>query len=321
MNKKLLLVGLLLAAPIYADQQLMASSLINPFTIGIVSGAIFTAGTLLLLQAQAERTFLRHTVIGLVRMQDDIQGLDRILAELDYYVDSNQFFGVLLLINSSGGSFGTAAALHREILLRKNKKPIVAFIENSCCAAAYYVASACDFIAASPCAEVGSIGVLYPHAYLDSTQYYMLEGSGIMQGTWQPDGLQAGAYKMAQLPMRPMNDEERQMEQNFIDDIYNTMCSDIALARDLDITTSDLWANGKLFTAHSAAAVGLVDVLGSLAQTKSALLQLFKDRRIQVPGKIVLLEKKTQSWFSTMQTMFEKTLGNQAQSNIRSPIV
>lgn len=139
-----------------------------------------------------------------------------------------------------------------------------------------------------------------------------------MQGSWQPDGLQAGAYKMAELPMRPMNDGERQMEQNLIDDIYNTMCTDIALARDLDLTTSDEWADGKLFAAHRAAAVGLVDVLGSLTDTKSALQQLFKERGIKVPGRIALLEMKEQGWLPSWRTLFQKTLGNQAQFNIRS---
>lgn len=317
MKIKFLLASLLLIQCPTAKTMGVSSGLANPFAVGLAAGALATAGTVLWLRVRTERIFLRHTVIGLVRI-NDIQNLDQTLDDIEYFADSNQFYGIMLLINSDGGNFGTAAALHRELLMQKKKKPIVAYIENKCCAAAYYIASACDLIVASPCAEVGSIGVIYPHAYLDAPQYYMLEGVGVMQGNWQPDALQAGAYKMAGLPMRPMNDNERQMQQALIDDMYQTMCTDIAQARGLSLEATGQWADGQLFTARYAATVGLVDLLGALTHGKIAMQQIFKDRCIKVPGRIVLLEKSDQQWLPTWRSLFEKTLGNQAQSNIRA---
>ncbi len=322
MKHILLLSGLLLASlPLKAQQNPavpLAYSLMNPFTIGMATGAIFTAGTMLWLRARAERLFLWHTVVGHVHINEGRCTVANILEEIEYFANSSQFYGILLTIDVAKGSFGTAAALHREIMLQKKKKPIVAFIENCCCAAGYYIASACDLIVASPCAQMGGIGVLYPHAYLDEPQYSMIEGAGIMQGNWQSDALQAGDYKMADLPMRPMNDHERLMQQNFIDDIYQTMCQDIAQARKLDITTTDIWANGQIFTANYASTIGLVDLLGSLAHVKVAMQQIFLDRKIKVPGRIVFLELASKRWFPTWQQLFEKTVGNQAQSHIRS---
>ncbi len=320
MKTKLLLAGLLISSPILANQQSpvpLSSILLSQFTIGLATGAIFTAGTMLWLRARAER-ILSHTAVGLIRVTGEIENLDELLSDIEFFSNSSQFYAILLIINSSGGNLGTAAALHRELIIQKRKKPIVVFVEKNCCAAAYYVASACDLIIASPCAEVGGIGVIYPHAYLDNPQYFMLEGAGIMQGTWQSDTVQAGSYKMAEIAMRPMNDNERQMEQNLVDDMYQTICGDIAQSRELSLTTTDQWADGQLFTARYASTIGLIDALGSLADSKVVLQHLFKDRGIKVPGKIVFLEKPIHGWLSSITNMFKKTLHNQAQLNIRA---
>ncbi len=68
---------------------------------------------------------------------------------------------IILNFDSPGGQASGIAELAGMIKEASQKKPIIAYVDDMAASAAYWLASACDHIAASKTAMVGSIGAVY----------------------------------------------------------------------------------------------------------------------------------------------------------------
>ncbi|MFO7967007.1 MAG: signal peptide peptidase SppA [Archaeoglobaceae archaeon] len=162
---------------------------------------------------------------------------------------------VVLRINSPGGSAASSQELYQEVLkVRENGKVVVASMGDSATSGGYYVACGADKIIANPGTITGSIGVIFSQLqYSELMEKYGVEANVI----------KSGEYKDIGSPYRNMTEEDREVLQNMVDDIYNQFVNAVVEGRNMNRSKVLELADGKIFTGRQAQEKGLVDELGN----------------------------------------------------------
>jgi protease-4 len=162
---------------------------------------------------------------------------------------------ILVRMNTPGGSTGATQEVAEEMdKVRSSGKPIVISMGDECASAGYWLASKGNYIFANPATITGSIGV-----YMD---YNNIEGLMDKLGI-RNEKIKSGAHKDIMSMSRPMTEEERQMLQAMVDDIYNQFVRTVADGRHLDESKVRAIADGRILTGKQAQADGLVDAMGN----------------------------------------------------------
>ena len=71
-----------------------------------------------------------------------------------------------------------------------------------------------------------------------------------------------------------MTEEEERYLQNLADENYYQFIKDVSDARNIDISESEIWANGKVFLASQAKEINLIDQIGTLTDAKNLIKKL-----------------------------------------------
>jgi protease-4 len=159
---------------------------------------------------------------------------------------------LIVRINSPGGTITASDTLYREIhefKLRK-KIPVIAAIMDVGASGGYYVALAADTIVANPTAVTGSIGVVM----------LTVDAQGLMQKLGvAPLAIKSGAMKDAGSPFRALTPAERAVFQDVIEDMFGRFVMRIVQSRKIPDARVRAFADGRIYTADQALALGLVD--------------------------------------------------------------
>lgn len=172
--------------------------------------------------------------------------------------DDSEVKAVVLRINSPGGTVTASDILHHELeaFRQKTGKKVIVSIMDLGASGGYYVAVGADKIVAHPTTVTGSIGVIM----LTVNVQGLLEKIGVT-GT----AIKSGPKKDMGSPLRPMTDEERQLFQGIINQMYDQFVSVVAAGRkNLTIDQVRKAADGRVYTAQQALDLGLVDQIGYL---------------------------------------------------------
>lgn len=167
----------------------------------------------------------------------------------------DQVKAVVLRLDSPGGS--AAATQEAAVEMKRLKeagKPVIVSMGDTAASGAYWLASQGDTVYANPSTITGSIGV-----YIS---YYDLQGLSQKLGVSE-EKIKSGAHKDIFSPFRPMTDEERQMTQGMVNDMYNQFVAVVADGRHMDEAQVRSLADGRVFTGEQAQQLGLVDKLGN----------------------------------------------------------
>ncbi len=184
-------------------------------------------------------------------------GADVIVRQLDRARRDRSIKAVVLRINSPGGSAAASQEIYQEVMkLRKARKPVVASMGDVAASGGYYVAAAADKIMANGSTMTGSIGVIME--FLNLQGLYEKVGLGTVT-------LKSGRFKDIGSATRPLTEDERQLLQAMIDDVYDQFVSDIVAGRKV-LSREDVrrLADGRIFTGRQAKKLKLVDELGNL---------------------------------------------------------
>ena len=178
--------------------------------------------------------------------------LARVQEELRKAEDDDQVRALIVRINSPGGTITASDTIYREIheFKRRRKLPVIAAIMDVGASGGYYAALAADTIVAHPTAVTGSIGVVM----LTVNAQGLMEKVGV-----SPLAIKSGAMKDAGSPFRALSADERAVFQGVIDEMYARFVSLIAAARKLPEARVRAFADGRIYTAEQALALGLVD--------------------------------------------------------------
>ncbi len=183
----------------------------------------------------------------------------RVREELKKAEEDDRIRALVLKINSPGGTITASDIIYREISAFKARRkiPVVAAMMDVAASGGYYVALAADTIVAHPTTVTGSIGVMM----LTVNAEGLLSKVGVA-----PLTIKSGAMKDMGSPFRALSEEERKIFQDVIDDLYRRFVLLIARERRLPEEKVRELADGRIFTAEQAKALGLVDRVGYLEE-------------------------------------------------------
>lgn len=184
------------------------------------------------------------------------------LETLRRYRDRDGVEGLVLEIRSPGGTVGASQALYREIrAYREDGLPVVAWIGDVGASGGYYAAVAADTILALPGSITGSIGVImqFPNAR------GLLEKAGL-----GVEIVKSGEHKDAGSPLRPLDESDREVFQELVDDTYGQFLDAVATGRGLDRDSARVLADGRVYSGERAVRVGLIDGIATLPEAMDA---------------------------------------------------
>lgn len=189
--------------------------------------------------------------------------LARVREELSRAEKDEKVRAVVLRINSPGGTITASDVIYREIreFKARRKIPVVAAMMDVAASGGYYAALAADQIFAHPTTVTGSIGVIM----ITVNAQGLLEKIGVA-----PLAIKSGPLKDAGSPFRGLTPEERAVFQAVIDDMYGRFVRLVAESRKIPEAKVRGFADGRIYTAEQARALGLVDRVGYLDEAVAA---------------------------------------------------
>lgn len=190
---------------------------------------------------------------------DSVATSERVISDLEQAANRADVKSILLRINSPGGSAAASQEIYQKIRdIREDGKPVVVSMGDMAASGGYYIASAADEIVALDATITGSIGVIVQASNLQE----LFDKIGI-----KPETIKSGKHKDMFSPNRALTDEERQMAQDMVMDIYNQFVDDVLAGRKdkgLDKAALLKVADGRILTGKQAQKAKLVDRTGTM---------------------------------------------------------
>ncbi len=180
----------------------------------------------------------------------------RFIKNLNKYKKDKNIKAIVININSPGGAVGPSQDIYNAIkkAREETKKPIICVTTGIMASGAYYSAVGCDKIVASSGSLVGSIGVIMEFANLEK----LYDWAKIKRFT-----ITSGKFKDSGNEFRTMRDDEKELFQSMISEVYQEFRLTVKEARRLDDKTLDNYADGRVFTGTKAVKLGFADQVGN----------------------------------------------------------
>ena len=131
--------------------------------------------------------------------------------------------------------------------------PTVAYATDTCASGGYWIASGCDELWARDASLVGSIGVVGSRPNAAG----LADKLGISY-----EQFTAGDYKDAGVPLREIEEDEREYLQGIIDGYYDQFVETVSEGRDMD-PAAIRETEARVYLGTDALEIGLVDELGT----------------------------------------------------------
>lgn len=243
-------------------------------------GPMFIIG----IKNQYAEYFENKAKVGLVAIRGALTNAGKHIKDLKTVFEDTAIKAILLIIDSPGGAAGTSQAVFLELKSLKALYPdkyVVGLVENISASGGYYIASATDYIIATPAAFIGSIGSYIVHPCVKEF---------IEQYKLRYEVIKSGEYKASMDPFLELTESQRELFQNLSDNVYQQFIADVAAQRPHLSKDTKVWAEGKIFTGQQALKLGLIDELGY----QSAAIRVLKENaHIEGPIDWVRPARKT----------------------------
>jgi protease-4 len=235
----------------------------HPILLGlfILTGIffLFLGGVSLLIssiisQSSESDLFSQKEGVGIVELKGLIVSSEQVLKHLREFRNSQNVKAVVLRIESPGGAVGAAQEIYQEVIRTNEVKPVVASMGSMGASGGYYAALGAETIFANPGTMTGSIGVIVKFPNLEG----LFEKIG-----YKSEVVKSGPLKDVGAGDRPLSEEERNLMQELIDNVYGQFVRDIAVTREMDEDTVHELADGRIYTGEQAKELGLIDSLGN----------------------------------------------------------
>ena len=227
-----------------------------------------------------EGTLSRNEILHL-EINGVIMNGKKFLSQLKKYKKDNSIKAIVIDINSPGGAVGPCQEIYYEILRAKKetKKPVVCVSTGLIASGGYYSALACDKIVVAPGAMIGSIGVIMEFANLEK----LYDWAKISRYT-----ITSGRFKDSGAEYRSMRDDERELFQNMINEVYQQFKQTVATSRNLDEKVVAEYADGRVMTGATAVRLKFADAEGTFEDAVRMAAQMAKlgdDYKVFKPRK------------------------------------
>jgi len=176
---------------------------------------------------------------------------DEAVEQIEAADDDEAVEALLLELNTPGGKVLPSDDIRRAAV--DFDGPTIAYATDMCASGGYWIASGCDELWARDASLVGSIGVVGSRPNAAGLADKL--GLSYEQFT-------AGEYKDAGVPLREIEDDEREYLQNIVDGYYEQFVETVSDGRDMepqDIRETE----ARIYLGSDAVEIGLVDQLGT----------------------------------------------------------
>ncbi len=206
---------------------------------------------------------IKRANLAKIYLNGQIFDSTRFLEELKNLKNHN-IKGVLLVIDSPGGSVPHSFEIGLAIKELAKEKPVIAYAIGSMASGSYYGGLYSHKIYANPGSMIGSIGVI---AQIPNIENIMDKLDISFRS------VKMGEYKEMATPYREWTKKEKTQMNEMVADIYDYFVNEVAQARGLDINKSDEFANGRVFIAHRAKELNLIDGVATLSFAEQELIK------------------------------------------------
>lgn len=173
--------------------------------------------------------------------------------------------GLILFINTPGGTVYETDEVYLELLeYKESGKPYYVAMGSQATSGGYYMAAPADKIYANRNCWTGSIGVTLGTFY-DISE--LLDKYGIKTET-----ITSGDNKAMGSSVEPMTKEQKEIFQSLVDEAYEQFVGIVADGRNMTVKEVKKLADGRIYTAQQALNNGLIDEIGTLEDTVSAMM-------------------------------------------------
>jgi protease IV len=193
--------------------------------------------------------------VGIVEINGIILSSKKIIQNIKTFRDDDSIKAIILRIDSPGGGIGPSQEIYREVMKAKRDKKIITSMGSVAASGGYYIASATNKIIANAGTLTGSIGVIMEYANIEE----IAKKIGI-----SPVVIKSGKFKDIGSPLRELNDSERKILQDLVNELHLQFVNDAATARGIDVETMLKLADGRVYTGQKALDLNLIDRLGNL---------------------------------------------------------
>ncbi len=192
-----------------------------------------------------------------VKLDGVIMDGKKLLNPLIEYRENPKVKAIVIEVNSPGGVVGPSQEIYTEIkrTREKFKKPVVVVSSVVMASGAYYAAVAADKILVAPGTMVGSIGVIMEFTNLEK----LYEWAKISRFS-----LNTGKYKDSGAEYRQMRDDEKEVFQSLLGDVWSQFKSAVSEGRNLSLAQVEEFADGRVVTGRQAKDLKMVDDFGTL---------------------------------------------------------
>lgn len=250
------------------------------FVFGTLVVFLFGSSAISLFGSSQMRVTAKNTILHL-QLEGIILNGKKFLRQLDKYAEDPHIKAIVIEINSPGGVVGPSQEIYASIKrVREDfKKPIVAVSNGLLASGAYYSAVAADKIIVAPGALVGSIGVIMEFTNLEK----LYDWAKIKRYS-----LTTGKYKDSGAEYRAMREDEKNLFQGMINDVWEQFKDAVAEGRALKPEIVEQYADGRVLTGQQAVDLGFADDTGTIEdaiQTAAEMAKLGKDFDVFEPPK------------------------------------
>lgn len=263
-------------------------SRIKPFLIGCLSllvlAAVFVVAVGFLFSDKKTFEDPFGEKIGVVEVNGVIGESQDVVDQIKKYRKDSNVKAILVRIDSPGGAVAPSQEIYDEIRKTIAKKPVVASMATLAASGGFYIACAANKVVANPGTITGSIGVIFVVSNFEE----LMSKIGLKEVV-----IKSGKFKDIGSPTRPMTDEERDLLQSGIDDVYDQFVQAIVDGRGLKREEVLKIADGRIFSGRQAKDLGLVDQLGGYEDALDLAASLGKVKG--EPG--ILKEENEENWF------------------------
>lgn len=232
--------------------------------------------------------------------EDDIRSEDLSRSIREARRDSS-IKAIVLRINSPGGSAFGSEVIWREVKLAAETKPVIASMGDVAASGGYYIAAAADTILANRTTITGSIGI---YGMIPNMKGLLTDKLGITQ-----DVVTTNEHSDMISVTRPMNQFERNLMQEMVEDGYDVFITRVADGRSMEKSAVDQIGEGRVWAAPNAKEIHLVDDFGGLTEAielarKKAGIDNF--RIVNLPKLKDPIEELLKSFSSSAKASFMK---------------
>jgi protease-4 len=186
-------------------------------------------------------------------------GADDVVEQIERADADRNAEALLVKLNTPGGEIVPSQDIR--LAAERFDGPTVAYATDTCASGGYEIAAGCDELWAREGSIVGSIGVI--GSRVNAADLADRLGVSYEQFT-------AGRFKDAGVPLKELEEEEREYLQTLVDDYYDQFVAGVVEGRDLaEETVRETEA--RVYLGSEAADLGLVDELGTREDVEASV--------------------------------------------------